>query len=340
MPAVLYAAAVLSCVVMLVAAIPLGFYTVFFATLSSSQSYQTLLSGVPVYIGLLTVWLPLDPSYGSVFVVLTAVCALFIGLAAWQRGGLPRALKDTRREGLRPLFRNPLSATVIILGASLLVTTQLDFLQQAVGVSAGGISGDPLGFLVSFTLAPFTEEIGFRFFLIGVPLFAVLLVTRASPGLSLRALWRPSAAWETEAPTEQGRSLQASHKVLVILLIAFSSVVFGLAHYLANSGWEVGKISEAALDGAALAYLYVRYGLHTSIIYHWATDYALNAFAFYGQAVHGVPWTADSVYSLVPAYLVLYMIGIPGTLYIAYRIVLAILNRRSGPQLLVPSGSE
>jgi hypothetical protein len=326
---VLYAAAVVSVVVMLFAAIPVGFYTVFYLTLSTTYSWHTVIPGVPFYIGLLTIRLPFDPSYGATFAVLTSVCAAFIVLAAYQGGGLLKALRSTPREGVRPLFRNPLSATVIILGASLLATIILDSVQTSAGIATGGISGDPLEFLISFSLAPFIEEIGYRLFLIGVPLFLILVITRSPLSKSLKALWRPSSAWDAKPSTESEKSLQDSHKLLVYLLIGFSSIVFGLAHYLANSGWDVGKISEAALDGVALAYLYVRYGLHTSIIYHWATDYALNSFAFFGQAAYGIPWTANSVYSLLPAYDVIYFVGIPGLLYIAYRIVMWYVGRRA-----------
>ncbi len=339
-PAILYGVAVVSVIVLLVAAIPIGFYTVFYASLSSTYSYQTVIPGVPFYIGLLTIRLPFDPTFGATFAVLTAVCAILIGLAAVQGGGLLRALRAVPREGVRPLFLNPLSATVIILGASLLLTSLLDFVQTSSGIQSGGISGDPLELLVSFTLAAFIEEIGYRFFLIGVPLFIVLLITRSSIATSLRALWRPSAAWDVKATSQEEWSLQQSHKVLVIILVVFSSLVFGLAHYIAHSGWDVGKISEAALDGGALAYLYVRYGLHAAIIYHWATDYALNAFAFYGQAVNGVSWTANSLYSLVPGYDVLYLVGIPGSLYIAYRFMLWYAHRLDSAPTPVPEAPQ
>lgn len=323
-----YAFAVLSFVAMMVAAVPVGYYTVFFARLSTQFSYQTVIAygsppvaSVPFYVGLLTIYLPITATYGDIFAILTALVAVFIAVAALQGGGIVKAMRDVPRQGMRALFANPLLATVIILGASLLATVLLDFVQTSAGVSTGGLSGDPLQLLISFALAPFIEEIGYRFFLIGVPLFIVLIALRNPLGRSLKALWRPSSAWDAAPVDEQARSLQQSHKLLVYLLIALSSVVFGLAHYLAGSGWGIGKISEAALDGVALAYLYVRYGLHTSIIYHWATDVALNIFAFYGQAVYGVSWLANTDYSLLPEYDILFIVGIPGALYIVYRMV-------------------
>ncbi len=239
----LYSLAVVSAIVMFVLSVPVGFYTVFFTTLSTHTppyNAQTQYQ-VPVYIALLTIRLPFDASYGVTFAVLTAVIVLFIALAAWQGGGIVKALKATPQEGVSPLLRNPLTATVIILGASLLLTILLDYVQTSAGVATGGVSGDPLELLISFVLAPFIEEIGYRFFLIGFPLFLVLLLTRDSLGRAVKTLWRPSAAWDADASGARPQ-LQEYHKLLVVLLVALSAVVFGLAHYLSGAGWSVGKI--------------------------------------------------------------------------------------------------
>jgi membrane protease YdiL (CAAX protease family) len=192
----------------------------------------------------------------------------------------------------------------------------------------GGLSGDPYELLVSFSLAPLIEEVGFRFFLIGVPLFVVLLLTRSDARRMLRALWRPSSAWEG-SDSEGPHSMSAgSLKLLVYFLIALSSILFGLAHYLSGAGWDIGKVSEAALDGVALAYLYVRYGLHASIIFHWAVDFAANGFAFYGQAAYGISWTANSVYSLVPTVDIVFLLGLPGLLYFANLLLKRVIGRK------------
>jgi hypothetical protein len=327
-PALLYAVVVAFTLLMMLASVPYGFYTVFYTHLSNIYSSQTQLDGVPFYIGLATVRLPLNPTYGVLFTVLTAAILVFIALAAFQGGGFFRALKDSGREGMGALFRNPLSATIVILGATLLATVLLNSVQTAVGIQTGGITSDPLELLVSFTLAPFIEEIGYRLFIIGLPLFIVMLVTRSPLKRSVRALWRPSASWQEE----QQSSLSDAHKLLVYLLIVLSSVLFGVAHYAANSGWDVGKISEAALDGFALAYVYVRYGLHTSIIFHWVVDYASNAFAFYGQAVYGIPWTSNSIFSAVPTVDILVLVGVPGLFYVLYRSIMwSIYRRRLAP---------
>jgi hypothetical protein len=219
----------------------------------------------------------------------------------------------------------------MILGATLLATILLDLVQTSAGVATGGLSGDPYELLISFTLAPLIEEVGFRFFLIGVPLFVILLLGRSSVRRMLTTLWRPSAAWEGVPGDEPDAMAASSLKLLAYLLIVLSSVVFGAAHYLSGAGWDIGKVSEAALDGIALAYLYVRYGLHAAVIFHWAVDFVSNAFAFYGQAAYGVSWTANSVYSLVPTIDIVLLVGLPGLLYFVDLFIRRFITMRDNP---------
>jgi hypothetical protein len=327
-----YAVVVAFTLLLMVLSIPFGTYAAFSPHLSTSgYTHNTQIASVPIYIGLFAFALPLSPTFGVLFLSLTVIYVLFIVLAAAQGGGFPRALRSASKEGMGALLRNPLSATIMILGATLLATIILDLFQTSAGVPVGGLSGDPYELLMSLTLAPLIEEVGFRFFLIGVPLFVVLLLTRSDTGRMLRALWRPSSAWEGSGSEEPYRMSAGSLKLLVYLLIALSSVLFGLAHYLSGAGWDIGKVSEAALDGVALAYLYVRYGLHASIIFHWAVDFAANGFAFYGQAAYGISWTANSVYSLVPTVDFVLLLGLPGLLYFANLLLKRVIGRRETP---------
>jgi hypothetical protein len=56
----------------------------------------------------------------------------------------------------------------------------------------------------------------------------------------------------------------------VIVLLFFSSVLFGLAHY---PGWGLWKIFPTFTAGLAFGYLFVKKGIHTAIILHFLFDY-------------------------------------------------------------------
>lgn len=340
---VIYAAIIGLTLIMLVLSIPYGTYAVFFTHLSTSYTYATDIGYLPIYIGLLTISLPVTPSFGLLFLGLTVIYVLCLLLAAVQGGGFGRALTSAAKEGPGALLRNPLSAMIMILGATLLATVILQSFQTAVGVQTGGLSGDSFLLFMDLTISPVIEEIGYRFFLIGVPLFVLLLATRPPVKKLAKTLWRPSDAWEDE-PNPDPDHMQVPSTTLrnfTYFLIAFSSIIFGLAHFLSGAGWDAGKISEAALDGVALAYLYVRYGLHASILFHWAVDYATNAFAFYGQGVYGISWTANSNFSLIPTLDVLILVGLPGLLFFVNLFLKRVIRTRtnSSPDESPPSTS-
>jgi len=310
---------------MLIASFPAGIYAVFFTKLSTTYTPQTLIAYFPVYIGMLQVNIPVTPTFGSVFLFLISVFAVLFVIASVQGGGVLRALDNFSREGFSALMQNPMTGMIVVMGATLFATVILQSAQALVGVQTGDLSGDAFDLFMNFTLAPLIEEIGYRFFLIGVPLALILLATRPSARKFLTTLWRPSASWEQAAGSEPAPYTETL-KYFAYFLIALSSVLFGLAHYLSGAGWEVGKISEAALDGVGLAYLYVRYGLHASILFHWVVDYASNAFAFLGQGLYGISWTADSVYSDVPTYDIVLFVGVPALVYFGYLLVMRVIK--------------
>jgi hypothetical protein len=338
---IFYSAIIAATVVMLVLSIPYGIYAVFYTHLSTNSppyTAQTPIAFFPFYIALLTLELPITPSFGALFLALTSLFAVFLVMSAVQGGGIARAMTASARQGPGALLRNPLSAMIMILGATLLATVLLQYFQTSVGVGTGGLSGDPFLLLMDLTISPLIEEIGYRFFLIGVPLAVLVLATRPPFRKIMKTLWRPSAAWDDEPVPDPEQINMPSNtlKNFTYFLIAFSSILFGLAHWLSGAGWDYGKISEAALDGVALGYLYVRYGLHASILFHWVVDYATNAFAFYGQGVYGVSWTANSVYSLIPTFVILIAVGIPGLLFFLNLAIKWVVRSRGSPAVDSP----
>ena len=68
-------------------------------------------------------------------------------------------------------------------------------------------------------------------------------------------------------------------KASVILLVV-TAVVFGFAHV---DSWNAAKAIPSVLGGLAMGYLYARFGIHASIIYHFATDYMMVAIKTFGE---------------------------------------------------------
>ena len=57
---------------------------------------------------------------------------------------------------------------------------------------------------------------------------------------------------------------------LALVLIFVSAIVFGFAHM---PGWGLWKVLPTFISGFAMGYLYVRFGIHASIMFHFAVDY-------------------------------------------------------------------
>jgi hypothetical protein len=72
---------------------------------------------------------------------------------------------------------------------------------------------------------------------------------------------------------------------VTIILIVFSSVLFGVAHY---PSWGLWKVIPTFVSGLAFGYLYVKKGIHTSIILHFLFDYLamLEIFFINNQQVY------------------------------------------------------
>jgi hypothetical protein len=105
----------------------------------------------------------------------------------------------------------------------------------------------------------------------------------------------------------------------VVLLIGFSSIIFGAAHVL--SGWTAGKLVEASYGGLVLGYVYVKYGFHVAVMTHWGFDFVANAFAFFGQGVAGIAWnspTSEYVLQAVMDYDLVFVFGLASFLVVAY----------------------
>ena len=98
------------------------------------------------------------------------------------------------------------------------------------------------------------EEIVSRVALIGVPLLVIDLLRKQRPAKPYKYL------------------LGGGFKIGLVemALILVTATLFGLAHY---DSWGAWKIFPAAVGGAAFGYLFLRHGLASAIVLHFAFDY-------------------------------------------------------------------
>jgi hypothetical protein len=324
----------------MVLSFPAGLFAVFGTTLSTAYSPSTPVHALVYDFLFATVQIPFGGDLGEVVIIFLAIYLAFFLIAAKQGVGLIGAQRDAINKGYRTLFSNPLTATILLLGGTSLVTVAIDTIQSSSGIATGSISGDTLPLLVDITVAPLFEETTFRVILLGVPILvlSLLLFRNLSPLRAVRVLWRPSSSWDVDEVDGAGTrrsfedadpslfpgygrdSLKArAMKPVVYVFLALSSFIFGYAHYASGAGWGPGKISEAAFAGLALGYLYVKYGFLADVLLHWSINYVGTIYSFLAQGVWGIPWTssAGSPLDVIPTLDFVFLLGIPSTLILA-----------------------
>lgn len=123
--------------------------------------------------------------------------------------------------------------------------------------SAPSLNGSPWYMTVwQLMFAPVWEEVAARVLLIGAPLLIVAAVRRNRD----RVWWKYLVGGNFEMKPE------------VVFFLIVSSVMFGLGHWLAGSGWGIWKILPAAIGGLFMGYLFLKKGLFASIIFHFSVD--------------------------------------------------------------------
>ena len=143
----------------------------------------------------------------------------------------------------------------------ILVSAIINFIQEGFGVSTTPptVENDLIQFFY-VSLAPITEEIGFRVFLIGIPLVA-FYSHKTSIKHFFKGLWSPS----------DNLHIYESRRAIILIIIV--AIFFGLAHIISGEPWSDGKFAQASVSGIILGWLYFRYGLISAILVHWATNY-------------------------------------------------------------------
>ena len=273
----------------------LGLYAVFFVP-SSIQTASERVATLPLSVFMVANFqVPLGRLGTSLGVLLLVLWFLYVGaftLAWFDRPSFASSPKDGRLDIAHSnyLVLLPQLACVVLV-----LVILLESLQESAGIPTGGLPPEaPIVQFVGLSYAPFMEEFSYRITTIGFIGGLFLLFKAASPQLGRRrpgrvrilllSMWKPQAAKELLGlRTIQTHGLARGLLRSEWLLLVISSLAFGAAHYLVGGGWDIGKISTAALAGFAMGLVYLRYGAYAPILLHWFFDYYFGAFDLASQ---------------------------------------------------------
>ena len=92
------------------------------------------------------------------------------------------------------------------------------------------------------------------------------------------------------------------------MIILLNSVFFGFSHVIFGGNYEIGKITQATLGGLFLGWLYYRYGLVTSIIFHWISNYVIFSYGLLGSIIFNISWSEESCNYFLMFYICVFII--------------------------------
>jgi hypothetical protein len=273
----------------------LGFYAVFFVPQSVKAASERVFS-LPLSVFMVANFeVPLGSlgtSLGGLLLVLWFLYAGAFTLAWFDKPSFASSAMDGR---IDIVHSNYLAMMPQIACVVLVLVILLQGLQESVGIPTGGLPPEaPVVQFVSLSYAPLIEEFSYRITTIGFIGGIFLLFKAGSPELGMRrpsrvrilllSMWKPQAAKQLLGL----RTIQSQGVIKGLLrsewlLLVISSVAFGAAHYLSGGGWDIGKVSTAALAGFAMGFVYLRYGAYAPILLHWFFDFYFGAFDLASQ---------------------------------------------------------
>jgi hypothetical protein len=236
---------------------------------------------------------PIALNFGLVFLFLWGVFAVCF-IAAWKfRENFHVVIEKGFSRSIKKLFNNHLFAMPIITSMMLIAVIAIESFQEAHGVPTGNISLPSNRFesLFELSYAALIEEIGFRVIPIGA--FLIIYVFWAgrknavtlSLGQRLKLFFIaplfPDEAKKTvgvKAVSDFG--IRGGISLGEWIMVFFTSIIFGLAHYVAGGGWEIGKVTSASVVGLAMGLTYLLYGVQAPILLHWFFNYYNYAYLF------------------------------------------------------------
>jgi len=150
----------------------------------------------------------------------------------------------------------PLFWLSLLLGSTMLIEIVLSLILSAMGspiVIPSALVDLPLEkALFLFSEAAFWEEICFRLFIFGVPMMMIAAIARQKDFYKY-----PLGGFGVT-------------RIGVIMMI-ISAIIFAYAHV---DGWGFSKMFTVIIGGLVFGYLFMRFGIHVSMMAHMITDFS------------------------------------------------------------------
>ncbi len=187
-----------------------------------------------------------------IFILVTIIVSCII--IAYQS----RTILDRNSPNFIPRIRStPIYWIALFFGSYLVLSIIISAVEGALGYSIILPEGLPKGTtsesIFTYAHAAVWEEIVCRMIPIGIPMVIIA-------GL----------CGQKDCPRYLFGGFGITRVALVLIVI--TSIMFGMAH---EGAWGGAKIIPTAIGGLLMGYLYCRFGIHASIVFHFLIDYTV-----------------------------------------------------------------
>jgi len=282
---------------MMLLSFPIGVFVIFNTDIGGDINFQYPLSSIAIF-EKIDYRIPFDIEIGDVFIVLWSIYAILFTISMFgpDKGFLKALAANLSHEKLETKS-NYLIIITKWFSILILISIIIDFIQQGFGIATVPplVKNDLTQFLY-VSASPIVEEFGFRVILIGLPLF-VFYSHKLSIKHFFKSLWNPN------------RNLHIYDFKKSLFLIVLVGIFFGLAHIMTGEPWSEGKFAQATASGIILGWLYLRFGLITAILVHWATNYFIFAYANFLSQINEITIEEAFSHPLINTMEILFLIS-------------------------------
>ena len=273
---------------LMIVSFPLGAYAIFNSDIGNDIDYTFPLEKFDIFIAGINIQFPVEYEIGDVFVIFWAIfIILFIITFLGPKKNFIKTISDILSHEKITFTDNYMLNIIKWFSILVLISAVITIVQENFGIiTQPPDTANDLILFLQISIAPITEEIGFRLILIGIPLF-LIYSHKSSIKFFFKSLWTPFS------------TLHIYDKKKAIVIITVVGIFFGVAHVISGEPWTTGKILQASIGGIIIGWVYFRYGLAAAIILHWATNYFIYSYLFLISEINGISVQNASSHTMI-----------------------------------------
>ena len=283
---------------LMIVSFPLGAYAIFNSEIGDDIDYNFPLEKFDMFLAGINLQFPLEYEIGDIFITVWSIfIILFVISFLGPKKNFMKTISDILSNGKNSFSDNYMINIIKWFSILVLISAVITIIQESFGiVTEPPDTANDLILFLQISLAPITEEIGFRLILIGIPLF-LIYSHKSSIKFFFKCLWNPYS------------NLHVYEKRKAIALIIGVGLFFGIAHVISGEPWTEGKILQASLGGIILGWVYFRYGLAAAIILHWATNYFIYSYLFLISEINGISVQNATTHSMIGTFEIILIVA-------------------------------